>query len=309
MSLTISRSKRIFVSDIHMGDADSLKPPSGLHPYSWLHSDRAKMFADFLELKLKDPEIKQIIILGDLFDEWVCPAELSPTQFQKIASASHNVPIINNLKAIAASDEIELIYVPGNHDMLMTRDILTEIVPGIDYRGTASAKGFSLKMVLLRNMVIWIHSANALSLNEKSYWLKKLCSDPGAHPGHRWGRCPGFRNRKEQYRSAGNRYPLSKLIWIDWKNPAGVPKILSHQPRGGVCQNSDISRSDYLRDDASATDFSYAPALIRRGCSDEETEQRLRAERTDWNNHSGEKRKQQYLERTIRCARNIIGSR
>lgn len=159
------------------------------------------------------------------------------------------------------------------------------------------------------NFQVWIHSANALSLNEKNCWLKKLCSDPAAHPSHRWGRCPGFRNRKEQYRSAGNRYPLSKLIWIGWKNLAGIPRPLSHQPRGGVCQNSDISRSDYLRDDASATDFSYALALIRRGCSDEETEQRLRAERTDWNNHSGERRKQQYLERTIRRARNIIKGR
>ncbi len=187
------------------------------------------------------------------------------------------------------------------------------------------------------NFQVWIHSANALSLNEKSYWLKKLCSDPGAYPNHRRGRCPGFRNRKKQYRSAGNRYPLSKLIWIDWKNPANVPESisrqpgecvrspkafpvnrggvcqkpesLSRQPRGEVCQNINISRSDYLRDDESATDFSYALALIRRGCTDEETEQRLRAERTDWNNHSGEKRKQQYLERTIKRAGNIAGGR
>ncbi|MCP4077957.1 MAG: hypothetical protein GY744_17440, partial [Gammaproteobacteria bacterium] len=82
------------------------------------------------------------------------------------------------------------------------------------------------------NFQVWIHCANALSLNEKKYWLKKLCSDPGASPNNRWGRCPGFRNRKEQYRSAGNRYPLSKLIRIDWKNLANVPGSLSHQPRG-----------------------------------------------------------------------------
>ncbi len=159
------------------------------------------------------------------------------------------------------------------------------------------------------NFQIWIHSANALTLNEKSYWLKKLCSDPGAHPDRRRGRCPGFRNRKKQYLSAGNRYPLSKLIWVDWKNLADVPKSLPHQPLGGVCRNSSISRSDYLKDNASATDFSYAPALIRRGCSDEETEQRLRMERTDWNNHSGEKRKQQYLERTVKRAGNIAEGR
>ncbi len=159
------------------------------------------------------------------------------------------------------------------------------------------------------NFQVRIHSANALSPDEKSCRLKKLCSDPGAYPNNRWGRCPGFRNRKKQYCRPGNRYPLSKLIWVDWRNPAHIPGILSRQPRGEVCQNISVSRSDYLRDDASATDFSYAPALIRRGFTDEEICQRLRTERTDWNNHSGEKRKRQYLERTIKRARNIVWGR
>jgi hypothetical protein len=52
------------------------------------------------------------------------------------------------------------------------------------------------------NFQVWIHSANALSINDKKYWLQKLCSDPGAHPNGRWGRCPGFRNRKEIYRNS-----------------------------------------------------------------------------------------------------------
>ena len=47
------------------------------------------------------------------------------------------------------------------------------------------------------NYQLWIHSRRPLSLNQKRYWLKKLNSDPGADPKNRWGRCPGFRNRKD----------------------------------------------------------------------------------------------------------------
>ncbi len=140
--------KRIFVSDIHMGDARSIKPPNGLKPYSWLLPDRAKMFGDFLGIQLKDPDVKEVIILGDLFDDWVCPAQLDPmpekagiSKYHEIAEAPQNVEAINNLKAIADSDQKDLVYVPGNHDMLITKEIITNIIPGIKYMGTGVGQG------------------------------------------------------------------------------------------------------------------------------------------------------------------------
>ena len=47
------------------------------------------------------------------------------------------------------------------------------------------------------NYQVWIHAKKALSLDEKRYWLKKMSSDPGSDPYNRWGRCPSFRNRKQ----------------------------------------------------------------------------------------------------------------
>ena len=47
------------------------------------------------------------------------------------------------------------------------------------------------------NFQIWIKANRALTLTEKRYWLKRFHSDPGCDPHSRWGRCPGFRNRKE----------------------------------------------------------------------------------------------------------------
>jgi len=69
--------RRIFVSDIHMGDDRCRNQPSDLHPYGWLSENRQKLFAKFVKTVCSD--VDEVIILGDLFDEWICPAKLDPT--------------------------------------------------------------------------------------------------------------------------------------------------------------------------------------------------------------------------------------
>ncbi len=173
------------------------------------------------------------------------------------------------------------------------------------------------------NYQIWIHSDRPLSLNEKRFWLIKLCNDPGADPNNRWGRCPGFRNKKEKYRDSAGGYPLSKLIWIDWKFKANIPQYKSQhsitkntkksiphfspQPLvGEVCRNKSISRSDYEKYDESKTDFSYALALARRGYSQSDIQNRLLTERINWKNHKGSSRRKSYILRTIEKAVGIV---
>ncbi len=177
------------------------------------------------------------------------------------------------------------------------------------------------RMVVLTskgNYQVWIHSSRPLSLTEKRYWLKKLNSDPGADPNNRWGRCPGFRNRKSKHRNATGGYPLSKLIWIDWKRQAVIPDTYIHisnnempplstkQPKGRGRQGKNITRSDYSRGDESATDFAYAIALFRRGFTARFVRESILSERKRWNNHTGEKRLRGYLDRTIERAKNVV---
>jgi len=166
------------------------------------------------------------------------------------------------------------------------------------------------------NYQVWIHSSRSLNLNEKKYWLKRLQSDPGADPHNRWGRCPGFRNRKQKYRTPTGQYPLAKLVWIDWKNKANIPEIrlnlpqkdlFTHQPRGGVCHQKTLTRTNYEKGDESATDFAYALALCRKGFSQTEISQRIIAERRNWKNHTGPKKIENYLNRTIMKAFKIVG--
>jgi UDP-2,3-diacylglucosamine pyrophosphatase LpxH len=138
MGSTASTIRRIFVSDIHMGDERSQHQP---HPYGWLSDSRRDLFERFVRTVCKgdsDGHVDEVVILGDLFDQWVCPAEYDPTepphadppdgeQFTKISNYNHNV--IEALKAIAG----KLKYVSGNHDMLVNAGIMNGILPKLKY--------------------------------------------------------------------------------------------------------------------------------------------------------------------------------
>ena len=202
---------------------------------------------------------------------------------------------------------------------LLVDDLSWSVIEGQHQYGDRTWKPGRMVVETSRNNYqVWIHSCRFLSLNEKRYWLQKLHGDPGADPHHRWGRCPGFCNRKDKYRDHKGSYPLARLLWIDWKRQASIPHLhlesslkpsLSSSPstpRGGVCRPKNISRLDYARGDESATDFSYAMALVRRGYPDHEIRKRILSERTNWKNHQGQRRINQYLDRTINRARAIV---
>ena len=170
------------------------------------------------------------------------------------------------------------------------------------------------------NYQVWVHASRPLPLSEKRYWLKRLKSDPGADPSNRWGRCPGFRNRKKKHLDPSGGYPLARLVWIDWKNKAHIPELKSTKAtvkkpffspkplEGGVCQNLKISRLKYERGDESATDFAYAVALFRKGLDLHAVLKCLITERTNWQNHADPKRKNAYLKRTLQRAKHIVES-
>ncbi|MCK5056890.1 MAG: metallophosphoesterase [Candidatus Aminicenantes bacterium] len=145
--------KRVFISDIHLGDKRSTisGDPPPPYAYGWFldkdqpNQHRPEMLADLLKnYILTDATIDEVIILGDLFDEWVVPANKSPfesppeNQFAAIANASQNKPVIENLKILAKTGK--LTYVTGNHDFLGTKEpgkeIIKNIFPGIRYIGS-----------------------------------------------------------------------------------------------------------------------------------------------------------------------------
>jgi len=143
---TIKRNSIICISDIHMGD-----PRAVAFGYCWF-SKNAAALVSLLNVVLTSPQVRQLVILGDLFDEWVVPYRISPFDpqsginnsrdyFLAIANSPANVNVINKLKAIASCGTIQLIYTPGNHDMLLTQEILQEIIPGVIWQGDSTGLG------------------------------------------------------------------------------------------------------------------------------------------------------------------------
>jgi hypothetical protein len=133
--MTTAGTKKIFISDIHMGDARSF---AKTHPYGWFRSNIPNL-ANFLTEQLSAPEVAEVVILGDLFDEWVIPTDQAPlTSFQAICDNRANSRVIDALRQLAARGT--LTYVPGNHDMTLsttdvagTQKFMETVFPGIRY--------------------------------------------------------------------------------------------------------------------------------------------------------------------------------
>jgi len=106
--------------------------------YDWLGEAEADNFAAFLSYLCKQDDVGEIILLGDTMDNWVCPVDEVPPTFDEILRASHNQNIVMNLRLL--SEDKRVIYMPGNHDMHATDDIINKHFPKIIYGGSAFNK-------------------------------------------------------------------------------------------------------------------------------------------------------------------------
>ena len=127
--------KRIYVSDVHMGAGRSLDKKN---VYDWLGKAEADNFAGFLDHLNGQNDVGEIILLGDTMDNWVCPVDEKPPTFDEILKASHNQKIVTSLKTLCENKKV--IYMPGNHDMQMTKDVLINYFPTIIFGGSAQNK-------------------------------------------------------------------------------------------------------------------------------------------------------------------------
>ncbi len=116
-------SKRIVViSDLHLGVDDS---------FSETVKNKA-LIAQFLE-RLTVSDIDELVIAGDLLDEWFVPITY-PSHTDLGAFFGHVAD--NNASIMAAFEKViqsgvKVIYVPGNHDLLLDAQTLEKLIPGV----------------------------------------------------------------------------------------------------------------------------------------------------------------------------------
>lgn len=129
--------KRIYISDIHMNAGKGFQAAKDKHPYEWLRPDEAKRFAAFLNY-INDPNtVQEVIIIGDLLDDWVYPVDMVPPSLESIVKAPINKEIVQALKRLSKNKKIAVLYLPGNHDMGVNRELVEKHFPEMIFGGTA----------------------------------------------------------------------------------------------------------------------------------------------------------------------------
>lgn len=122
-----TRSIIVCISDLHLGANDA---------YAEINRNRADL-VDFLEKIRIHPNIKELVIIGDLIDEWFIPMEVDTFEGKNQISfveavASNNKPVIDAFNNIISDGNVKVTYIPGNHDILITSEDLQNILPGIN---------------------------------------------------------------------------------------------------------------------------------------------------------------------------------
>jgi len=109
------------ISDMHLNDLRART-----HGYSWFIENRSLLVSYLDYLIAHADKYRELVLLGDVFDEYVTPAPfptfadlqgkpMSESEYIRGIAAA-NGEVIDRLKAVQQAG-IRLVYVPGNHDM------------------------------------------------------------------------------------------------------------------------------------------------------------------------------------------------
>lgn len=106
------RSAIVVISDIHLGDARSL-----WERYGWMDKNR-KLLVDFLGFIRKRSDVRELVVAGDLLDEWVAPMDHDTFDGRGQsgfvdAIASTNSAVVSAFNDIIRDGAIKVVYEPA----------------------------------------------------------------------------------------------------------------------------------------------------------------------------------------------------
>ncbi|MEO5359902.1 MAG: metallophosphoesterase [Nitrospirota bacterium] len=134
--------KRVFVSDVHMSPGWSFDISGKCNEgcYDWFNRDLATEFEEFLTTLIKDENLQEVILLGDIMDGWVYPIDIPPpNNYNAIVNAQHVSGIVENLRKMVKAGK-KVTYVVGNHDMTLReeqyKNFRENIFAGITFQKT-----------------------------------------------------------------------------------------------------------------------------------------------------------------------------
>ena len=118
----MKKEKTLFISDVHLAAGKE---------WDWFNKDKEgpfliKFFEYVGNRSVKDKDIKELVLLGDIFDLWVCPHDVKPHTFDEIIKKQSDV--INAIKK--AANKVKIIYINGNHDFRVTENDINKAFDG-----------------------------------------------------------------------------------------------------------------------------------------------------------------------------------
>ncbi len=120
------RNLIVVISDIHLGPNLAFAECNKNLP----------ALEKFLNQIHDSKNVKELIIAGDLFDEWFVPASSDTYQgkdqkdyMQRIAAT--NKGVFDAFNKIIKAGNVLVTYVPGNHDLTITKENVELVLPGI----------------------------------------------------------------------------------------------------------------------------------------------------------------------------------
>lgn len=134
-NLSDVRDKIVVISDLHLGN-------------DLAYSENVKhlpRLEQFLKEVKESKTIKELVIAGDMLDEWYIPTRIdtygSGTQADFVRkSVEANKGVFDLLNAIIKEGTIKVTYVPGNHDMGFLPEHIDLAMPGVNQARDAGEK-------------------------------------------------------------------------------------------------------------------------------------------------------------------------
>lgn len=121
------RNKIVVISDLHLG-ADTTYSETVRH---------LQRLTQFLSEIRESETVKELVIAGDMLDEWYVPSRNDTYNGQNQEAfirkiASQNKTVIDVLNDIIHDGNVKVSYTPGNHDLLVQGANVEAILPGIN---------------------------------------------------------------------------------------------------------------------------------------------------------------------------------
>lgn len=123
----VVRNKIVVISDLHLGS--DLSYSENVH-----HLPR---LTEFLNEIRNSKTVKELVIAGDLLDEWYVPSRKETyggkTQMDFVKKiAEQNKCVIDVLNGILDDGQIKVSYAPGNHDLAIHKECVSAILPKLN---------------------------------------------------------------------------------------------------------------------------------------------------------------------------------